>query len=128
MSATNLVQHLTLLPDMKKRLLAETEPVLRQAEQTGLVRSLTTEMVDGFTFTSNCFYESLRMEPPTSVSGAACFSKDTRICGVNFAKDLGFVIMIFLMHRDRKEWMDPDAFIPDRFDSSSPHSQRPDGG
>jgi cytochrome P450 len=79
-------------------------------------------MVDGFTFTRNCFYESLRMEAPTSVSGASCFSKDTRICGVNFAKDLGFVIMIFLMHRDPKEWSFPDSFIPDRFEAISPYA------
>ena len=54
-STTNLVQHLTILPDMKSRLLMETESVLKAADQTGLVRSLTTEMVDNFNFTRNCF-------------------------------------------------------------------------
>jgi cytochrome P450 len=122
------VQHLTILPDMKSRLLLETESVLKAAQQTGLVRSLTTEMVDNFNFTRNCFYESLRMEPPTSVSGASCFSKDTKIGGINFVKDMGFVIMMFLMHRNPKEWSDPDSFNPDRFDSTSPHAQRPNGG
>jgi cytochrome P450 len=32
MATTNLVQHLTMLPDMKKRLIQETEPVLKLAE------------------------------------------------------------------------------------------------
>jgi cytochrome P450 len=31
-STTNLVQHLIMLPDMKKRLLLETESVIRIAE------------------------------------------------------------------------------------------------
>jgi cytochrome P450 len=68
------------------------------------------------------------MEPPTSVSGASSFSKDTKIGGINFVKDMGFVILMFLMHRDSKEWSFPDSFIPDRFDSTSPYAKRPNGG
>lgn len=107
---------------MKARLLEETESVLKAAQKTGLIQSLSTEMVDNFNFTRNCFYESLRMEPPTSVSGASCFSKDTKIGGINFVKDMGFVIMMFLMHRNPKEWSDPETFNPDRFDLTSPDS------
>ena len=31
------------------------------------------------------------------------------------------------MHHDEREWQQPDKFIPDRFDLSSPWAARPDG-
>ena len=43
------------------------------------------------------------MDPPAAVSGAACFSDNVKIGKVNFPKDLGFVLMIFLMHMDPTE-------------------------
>lgn len=69
----------------------------------------------------------MRFEPPTSVSGASCFSEDVSIGGINFEKNLGFVLMIFVMHKDSNEWINPEAFIPDRFDSNSAFALRPDG-
>ena len=125
-STTNVIQHLIEEPDMKKRLLDETEAVLLEAEKTNLVEGLTAEMVENFNFTRNCFYEALRMDAPTSVSGAASFSEDVKIGKVNFTKDIGFTLMIFLMHMDPDEWIFPKQFLPDRFDSNSEYYLRPD--
>lgn len=126
MSTTNLVQQLTIQPDLKKKLIEETEPVITEAEKTDIVKGLTTEKVDDFNFTRNCFYESLRCDPPTTVSGAACFMEDVKIGKVVFPKNLGFVLCIFMMHMDASEWVYPTSFIPDRFDSTSPYFLRPD--
>ena len=35
--------------------------------------------------------------------------------------------MMFIMHKDPREWINPDSFIPDRFDSNSPFALKPDG-
>mmetsp|Transcript_26081 Transcript_26081/g.18547 ORF Transcript_26081/g.18547 Transcript_26081/m.18547 type:complete len:89 (-) Transcript_26081:132-398(-) len=35
--------------------------------------------------------------------------------------------MICVIHHDPNEWQEPEKFIPDRFDSSSPYFKRPDG-
>lgn len=123
-STTSLVQRLIIDPELKKRLIQETEPEMLKAKD--LVEGLTTEVVENFNFTRNCFYETLRMEPPTPVSGAACFSSDVTIGDVTFPKDMGFVICMFLMHMDKTEWIFPTSFIPDRFDSTSPYFLRPD--
>jgi cytochrome P450 len=83
-STTNLVQHLTAKPDLQKRLIEETESYLVGAEREGIVAGLTSEITENFNFTRNCFYESLRLDPPTSVSGAACFLQDVKIGNVTF--------------------------------------------
>lgn len=64
MSTTNLVQHLTINPDMKKRLIEETEPIIAKAENTGIVSSLSWDDLEQFNFTRNCFYESLELSLP----------------------------------------------------------------
>jgi cytochrome P450 len=112
---------------MQERLLAETYYVIEQATKAGLVENLTSELVENFNFTRNCWFESLRLVPPTSVSGAACFSEDTTIGKVRIEKDLGFIVSMFAMHMDPTEWINPEAFLPDRFDPTHALSLRPDG-
>jgi len=67
------------------------------------------------------------MEPPSTVSGASCFIDDVTIGNVTFPKDLGFILLFWVMHMDPTEWAYPTSFIPDRFDSTSPYFKRPDG-
>lgn len=64
---------------MQERLLAETYYVIEQATKAGLVENLTSELVENFNFTRNCWFESLRLVPPASMSSLACFSEDTTI-------------------------------------------------
>lgn len=126
MSTTNLVQNVILAPDLKQRVIKETESAILSAASTDIVKGLTAEIVDNFNFTRNCFYEALRLDPPTACSGAACFNEDVKIGKVEFPKEMGFVICMWLMHLDPTEWFCPESFIPDRFDSDSPYFLRPD--
>jgi cytochrome P450 len=84
------------------------------------------EKVEDLRYFINCFYESLRLEPPTVTSGAI-FTEPQSILGVNIRKGDLFVINIQQMHHDEREWIEPESFIPERFDHSSKYYLRPDG-
>lgn len=126
-STTNVIQFLHFNPEYKKRLLEEIEGPLNEISDDFMTK-LTTDVVEDFSFTRNCFYESMRLHPPAPLSSTSCFSKDITINGVHFPKDSAFYINITNMNRDSEEWQRPDEFLPDRFDSESPLYARPDGG
>jgi cytochrome P450 len=82
--------------------------------------------VEPLRYFGQCFYESLRIETPTVTSGAV-FTEDQTLLGYQIRKGDLFVINMQQIHNDKTEWKDPDEFIPERFDSTSPYYLRPDG-
>jgi len=75
----------------------------------------------------SCFYESLRIEPPTVASGGIYTEDQTFPNGVKVKKGDLFVINMQSMQNDRNEWITPEKFIPERFDVNSSYYLRPDG-
>ena len=47
---------------------------------------------------------------------------------MNIRKGDPLVINMQQIHHDKKEWREPERFIPERFDSQSDYYLRPDGG
>ena len=98
------------------------------SKKGSLVEGLTADEVENFTYLRYCWYEAMRLEPPTPVSINGVFIKPTVIGGVTFDPETTFSTNFNAIHRDPKEWIDPDKFIPERFDLSHPMSKRPNGG
>ena len=48
--------------------------------------------MDAFSYLKNCFYESMRLEPPTQVSSAMYFTEDTKLGDYNIRKEEDFFI------------------------------------
>ena len=89
--------------------------------------TFTYESVEDLKYFVQCFYESLRMEPPTVTSGGI-FTEDTTVVnGVTIRKGDQFVINMQHIQNDPEEWIAPERYIPERFDSASPYYLRPDG-
>lgn len=84
-------------------------------------------MAEEFELTRNYFYESLRIEPPVPVTSTNTMSEDCKIGNVKFRANDIFMVMVYNIHHDKKEWHSPEKFIPDRFDCSSEYFKRPDG-
>ncbi|TNV80196.1 hypothetical protein FGO68_gene6044 [Halteria grandinella] len=130
---SNLLMYLDCNPKVYSTLMGELrETVFCEALKNGGSRiedpiaSLSIESVEGLRYFSQCFYETLRLEPPTVASGGI-FTEDQEVCGVKIRKHDFFVINMQQMHHDRTEWQRPSDFIPERFDSLNPLSLRPDG-
>ena len=66
-STTNLIYYLTKHQNIKEKLLKEILPPV-EAVKDNLIEGFTLETVTDFEYLSNCYYESLRIEPPVANS------------------------------------------------------------
>ena len=126
-TTTNFITHMLHRPDIKAKLDAELNPFLDKCKDN-FMELMTTELVEELDYLKMCYSEVLRYDTPIPTSSTSCFSKDVTVGGVHFKKGSPIIVAMAEMHRNVNEWIDPDTFNPDRFDSNSPLSKRPDGG
>ena len=113
-------------PDLKEKFFAEINPMLEKCKDN-FMDLMTQEMTDELEYLKLLYNEVLRFDTPVPTSSTSCFSKDVNINGINIKKGTAFFISMACMHRNEKEWIDPDTFDPDRFDPASKMYKRPDG-
>lgn len=104
----------------------EITPVLNRCK-SDFANLLTTEEVDKFEYVRRCWYETMRIQPPTSNTTPNVFSQTVRIEGIDFTPSTNFIINFDTIHNDPKEWVQPQKYDPDRFDPTSKMFLRPDG-
>jgi cytochrome P450 len=74
------------------------------------------------------FNETLRIEAPTNVSGLITLTEDNlTLGGYKYLKDTPMHINLVSIHHNKKEWINPGKFIPERFDPQSKYSLTPSG-
>ena len=79
------------------------------------VEPVTAAHVEKLTLTRQVIKETMRLYPPAPVMGRMA-RRDVEVGGHAFAAGAMLVIPIFVIHRHRKLWDDPDRFIPARFE------------
>jgi cytochrome P450 len=84
-------------------------------EIAALNRIPSAEDYNSLNVTRNIFKESLRLYPPAWTI-AREVNEDVEIQGYHFPKGTALATVIYLMHRNKKYFDDPDAFIPERWD------------
>ena len=76
---------------------------------------------------SNCFNESMRMQPPVYYSSTVRMSETVQCEKLRIRKGDQIGIMIANLSNDPQEWIEPERFIPERFDSNSRYFKTPAG-
>ena len=71
---SNMIMYLCKYPDVKKKLMSEIinthlKGLVNEPKPVDTEKVYTFQSVENLKYFVNCFYESLRMEPPTVVSG-----------------------------------------------------------
>lgn len=82
----------------------EITPVLNRCK-SDFANLLTTEEVDKFEYVRRCWYETMRIQPPTSNTTPNVFSQTVRIEGIDFTPSTNFIINFDTIHNDPKEWV-----------------------
>jgi len=59
------------------------------------------ETADDFDYLRLCFYESMRIEPPSPFTTSNCFDKDVTIDGITIKAGDGFFINMNAIHHDK---------------------------
>ena len=99
-----------------------------ERSSSDFINLLSPDAVDGFIYTKQCIYESLRCNPPGPSTMPSLFTEDIKIGGVLFKKNQTcFIVNIDAISHDPKEWIRPYEYNPDRFNPASEMYLRPDG-
>jgi len=75
----------------------------------------TAEQVNELHFLDQVIKETLRLYPPIHI-GNRRVPQDSEICGYRVPEGTRVMYSIYLSHRDKDHWRDPDAFCPARFE------------
>ena len=70
--------------------------------------------------------ESLRIDSPSTISSGVNVTEDTVIYDKVFRSDTAIQIANHRLHMSQKQWIEPQKFIPDRFNPSSPYFLTPE--
>jgi cytochrome P450 len=94
-------------PEVEAKLLEEAQTVLNgNVPQLDDLRSLD--------YTRMVIDETMRLYPPAWVIGRQALDDD-EIDGYHIPKGINMLIPVYIIHRDKRYWDEPDTFIPERF-------------
>jgi cytochrome P450 len=75
---------------------------------------VTAGHIDGLVLTRQVIEESMRLYPPVPMMSRQCVA-DATVEGHEIRPGMSLVMPIYVIHRHRRRWDDPDAFLPARF-------------
>ena len=134
----NLICSLVKHPEYQQQLRDELEEKIilphlskfkpgQKFDNLDILELITFENASELELFITCFNESLRMQPPVWLS-SSCSMSETVQCGkLLLHKDNPFSISIWHLHNNPDEWIQPEKFIPERFDVGSPFYLTPKG-
>lgn len=89
---------------------------------------MTLEEVDELEFVKMCYQETMRRDTPAAISSTNTVLKATTFDTNHFVPGDPFYVGLHWIHRDPEQWIEPEKFVPERFDPESTYFKRPDGG
>lgn len=86
---------------------------------------VTKETVDSNDYLHYVIKESLRYDNPAPSTLEYTAKKDIQICNVPIMKNHKIFISIHGLHNDTNQYIEPEKFIPERFDPESSYFKTP---
>ena len=123
------------LPEVKQKILTEVDKLMNFVKDD-VREKLTVDVAEEhLVYTRWAYMESLRIEPPASMTTIAAFTHDvtfesgvkSKLPRFTLRKGDAFNIAIEKIQKDPRHWHDPESFIPERFDEKSHYYLRPNG-
>lgn len=131
---SNEIFFLVQKPELREKIIDEFQRVVVQPYESAnpgkkynIVDGLDFAGINELAFNSLCFMESLRIEAPVQFSTYCMMSEDTEIGKYTFKKGTSFLINMHNLHHDEDEWIEPEKYLPERFEPSSKYYLTPHG-
>lgn len=125
-ATTNFLGQYINNEELRTKFHAETDPLMKEV-QDDVLNKFTYEMTDSLDFTKMAYNEVMRLDTPFDVSSTMSVTEPVTMAGVPLQPGDAIVVNLGAMHHDRKEWIEPEKYIPERFDPNSKYFLRPDG-
>ena len=103
---------LSVHPETMKQAVQEVDQVIGSAD-------ITADHLKHLPILSNTIKETLRLYPPIHVSNRMV-AEDTAVTGYELQAGTRLMASIYLSHRDKRYWGEPEKFRPERFDPKAP--------
>jgi cytochrome P450 len=103
--------------------LPEAQARIAQEAASALADSSEESQLSQLTYTRAVLDEVMRLYPPAYVIVRAARQRDT-LAGIEMQPGDLAIIAPWLLHRHRKRWQEPDAFVPERFLPGAPAVDR----
>ncbi len=98
-------------PEIQEKVFAEIKDI--DFSKADILTQLT-----GLKYTKQCIEEAMRLYPPLYILDRISADVDV-VNNHTYEKDTVWLISFFELHRHTDFWKDPNAFIPERFDSTN---------
>jgi cytochrome P450 len=100
---------------------------LKQSGGVDIYDILNLDSLSELNYLQKCLSEGMRWEAPLTRSTSMMMTEDVKIGQYTLKAGDIFVIDMYHLHRNKTQWIEPDLYNPDRFDSKSPYYLTPDG-
>ena len=101
-------------------LASHREELIRLQQETSTLNVSESVMHDGLL---SVIKESMRLYPPAWISDRVALNDD-HFEGFSYPKGTIIIIFYYGLHRDEKEWSDPESFIPSRFSKTAADKEK----
>lgn len=88
---------------------------------------LEEEAIMNCKYLSYCAAETLRRDPPLSHSTRLQITESVTIKGVTILKGQNLVVNMGYIHNRKDQWVEPDTYVPERFEPTSKYYLTPEG-
>ena len=122
-TATSILYNLKKYPEVMTKL--ENELFTHFDKYSDNEGKFDKDKILEFEYLNNVIKEALRIDPPVFESLESSPNEDIRICGVKIPKGSPIKIQLVGAHFNREEWIEPNKFIPERYDSNSKYFLKP---
>ncbi|CDW76295.1 cytochrome family subfamily polypeptide 55 precursor [Stylonychia lemnae] len=130
---TNIIFYLTKSQESFRKVREEFRSVLKVEKSVTALTDLqwadllSYENLNMCNYLIYCINETMRIDPSSRLSTNHVFTEKITIGGISILPETDWHINFYYLQNNPKEWIQPEQFIPERFDPQSPYYLTPAG-
>eukprot|EP00350_Pseudokeronopsis_sp_OXSARD2_P013155 CAMPEP_0170567622 /NCGR_PEP_ID=MMETSP0211-20121228/80596_1 /TAXON_ID=311385 /ORGANISM="Pseudokeronopsis sp., Strain OXSARD2" /LENGTH=189 /DNA_ID=CAMNT_0010889127 /DNA_START=560 /DNA_END=1125 /DNA_ORIENTATION=+ len=124
---TTVLSNVIKNPDIYQKITEELNRFCKDNDGKPLHEALNLNTLADLNYVSWCVSEGLRIEPPIPVSSTQQVTETIRVGDYTLRDGDVLAVDMNRLHYNKEEWIEPSAYIPERFDPKSRYYLTPSG-